>query len=129
MQPFDDAWRACIEGPLYADMDSSWRAPQPGLCRHPRSASCPTWMYVGAPCTRERVLTRVSTWDRRAELMRPVAPAVGSAVLDYAEGGVKLCKYVDNRAICLSSGLNIAPTVRRSIQRILALNIKEVCSA
>jgi hypothetical protein len=26
------------------------------------------------------------------------------AVVGYAEGGVKLCKYVDNRAIGLSSG-------------------------
>jgi hypothetical protein len=25
MQPFDDAWRAFIEGPLYADTDSPWR--------------------------------------------------------------------------------------------------------
>ena len=25
MQPFHDAWRAFIEGPLYADTDSFWR--------------------------------------------------------------------------------------------------------
>ena len=61
--------------------------------------------------------------------MHSVASTVGLAVVGYAEGGVKLCKYVDNKAIGLSSGLNMAPTVRRSIQRILALNIKEVCSA
>jgi len=47
MQPFDDAWQALMEGLLYADTDSPWRVPQPGLCRHPRSASCPTWTYVG----------------------------------------------------------------------------------